>query len=60
MHVPASIVDDLLYDTPNVAIAFRKVERAEGSWRLVVMGVRLELDIRKSTELERVISQTKY
>ena len=42
-HAPASIVDDLLHNTPDVAIALREVEGAELSRRLVVVGVRLEL-----------------
>jgi len=41
--LPAGIVDDFFYDTPNVAIALCIVEWAELGRRLVVVGVRLEL-----------------
>ena len=34
-NAPASVVDDLLHDTLNVAIALRKIERAELRRRLV-------------------------
>lgn len=37
-------MDDLLHDTPDVTIAFRKVERTELSGVLVVVCVRLELN----------------
>ena len=45
--VPAGIVDDLLDYAPDVAVALREVEGTELGWRLVVVGVRLELDIRR-------------
>jgi hypothetical protein len=38
----ASIVDDLLHNTPDVTVALREVERTELGRRLVVVGVRLE------------------
>ena len=41
---PASIVNDLLYNTLDVSIAFGEVERAELGRGLVVVGVRFELD----------------
>lgn len=43
MFVPPGIVDDLFYDTPNVAISFSVVERSELCRRFVQMCVRLEL-----------------
>ena len=36
-------MDDLLHNTPDVTVAFRKVKGAELRRRLVVVGVRLEL-----------------
>lgn len=42
-YAPASVVNDLLHNTPDVAIAFREVEGAELGRRLVVVGMRLEL-----------------
>ena len=39
---------DLLYNTPNVAIALRKVEGAELRRGLVMMGMRLELSTENS------------
>ena len=42
-HIPARVVDDLLHNTLNVAIAFREVEGAELGRGLVVVGVRFEL-----------------
>ena len=42
-YVPASVVDDLLHNTLDVAIAFREVEGAELRRRLVVVGVGFEL-----------------
>ena len=44
-NAPASIVDDLLHNTPNVAVTLREVEGTELGRRLVVVGVRLELEI---------------
>ena len=44
-HAPASIVDDLLHDTLDVTIALSEVESTELGRRLVVVGVRLELEI---------------
>lgn len=38
----ASIVDDLLHNTPHVTVALREVEGTELRRRLVVVGVRLE------------------
>ena len=46
-NAPASVVNDLLYNTADVAIALREVEGTELGRRLVVVGVRLELDIRR-------------
>ena len=43
-YAPASVVDDLLHNTLDVAIALRKVEGAELRRRLVVVGVGFELD----------------
>lgn len=40
---PARVVDDLLYNTTDVAIAFCKVECAQAGGVLVKMGVCLEL-----------------
>ena len=37
-------MDDLLYNTLDVSIAFGEVERAELGRGLVVVGVRFELD----------------
>lgn len=48
LNVPASVVDDLLHNAADVAIALRKVEGTELSWRLVVVRVRTELDIETS------------
>ena len=47
LHAPASIVDDLLHNTPDVTVALGEVEGTELSRRLVVVGVRLELEIAK-------------
>lgn len=41
--LPAGIMDDFFYDTPNVTIALCVVECAEFGRCLVVVGVRLEL-----------------
>lgn len=38
-------MDDLLYNTPDVTVAFREVEGTELRRRLIVVGVRLELNI---------------
>ena len=37
-------MDDLLHNTPDVAVALREVEGTELGRRLVVVGVRLELE----------------
>jgi hypothetical protein len=49
MHAdaPASIVDDLLHNTPNITVTLREVEGTELRRRLVVVGVRLELEVAK-------------
>lgn len=47
LHAPASIVDDLLYNTPDVTVALREVEGTELRRRLVVVGMRLELNVGK-------------
>ncbi len=44
-YAPASVVNDLLYDTLDVAIALRKVKGAELRRGLVVVGVGFELYI---------------
>ena len=38
-------MDDLLHNTPDVTIALREVEGTELGRRLVVVGVRLELQV---------------
>ena len=43
LHAPASIVDDLLHNTLDVAIALREVKGAELRRGLVVVGVGFEL-----------------
>lgn len=40
---PASIVDDLLHNTPNVAIPFSEIEGTKLGRCFVMVGVRLEL-----------------
>lgn len=42
-YAPTSVVNDLLYDALDVAIALREVEGAELGGGLVVVGVRFEL-----------------
>ena len=42
-HVPASVVDDILHDTPDVAISLSEVEHAQARRILVVVRVRTEL-----------------
>ena len=39
-------MDDVLHNTPDVAIALREVEVAQTGGRFIVMGMRLELDKR--------------
>lgn len=43
MGSPSGVVDDLLHNSTDVAIALGKVEVAEAGGVLVVLGVRLEL-----------------
>jgi len=43
-HRPASIVNDILHDSTNVAIAFCKVKRSESCRGFVVVGMGLELE----------------
>ena len=38
-------MDDVLHNTPNVTVTFREVEGTELRRRLVMVGVRLELEI---------------
>lgn len=42
-YSPTSVVNDLLYDALDIAIALREVEGAELGGGLVVVGVRFEL-----------------
>ena len=43
VHVPARVVDDVLYNSPDVAVALGKVEGTQACGVLVQVGVRLEL-----------------
>ena len=51
VYAPASIVDDLLHNTLNVAVALCEVERTELRRRLVMVGVRLELWVAQRVQL---------
>ena len=48
---PASVVDDVFYDTPDVAISLCKVEVAQTSRGFVVVRMGLELDKRDVVSL---------
>ena len=50
-NLPASVVDDVLYDAPDVTIAFCKVEVAQTGRRFIVVGMRLELDSNCNTSV---------